>query len=63
MQYISGRTPRGGMRSPRNYAAGRTCQNTDCDTQLSRYNRREYCHVHAPLKFPRVRGRDVRSSE
>lgn len=28
-----------------------------CETVLSRYNKREACHVHAPVKFPRIRGR------
>ena len=28
-----------------------------CKTQLSIYNKREHCFNHAPVKYPRVRGR------
>lgn len=28
-----------------------------CDTRLSRYNRKRTCHVHTPVRYPRIRGR------
>lgn len=56
---LKGKAIKGITRASRHYAAGRVCADPDCDTKLSMYNKREYCHVHAPVKFPRVRGRIV----
>jgi hypothetical protein len=56
---LSGKAIRGISRASHRYAAGRICKSDDCDTKLSTYNKRDYCHVHAPVKFPRVRGRIV----
>lgn len=28
-----------------------------CGTKLSAYNRNDTCYTHAPIRFPRVRGR------
>lgn len=52
----TGAVPRSGRR-PRTIESDRRCQNDDCETVLSRYNLSEWCSVHAPLRFPRVRGR------
>lgn len=49
----------GRSRRPKTVDELRVCADTGCDTQLSRYNRKGTCHVHSPIKFPRVRGRDV----
>lgn len=54
------RTVQSGRR-PKTKAAGRVCQETDCSTVLSRYNLKETCHRHSPLKFPRVRGTEAAS--
>lgn len=54
---LKGQRLQGGIRPSRSYEKGRTCKIEECPTKISMYNRREYCHVHAPLKFPRVRGR------
>ncbi len=54
---ISAKRPAGRPRRPKSYEAGRVCGGTGCETRLSRYNKGEFCHVHAPVKFPRVRGR------
>ena len=43
-------------RRPRTYTSERTCDASDCSTVLSRYNKAEYCHRHAPPVFPRLRG-------
>lgn len=59
---MKGRRIMGSSRAPKTYSSERTCANEDCDTVLSRYNRREHCFAHAPTKFPRLRGRIVPES-
>lgn len=49
--------PSGRSRRPKTYNANRVCTSSECETVLSKYNQREFCHVHAPVKFPRIRGR------
>ncbi len=48
--------PKGRSRRPKTYDEDRTCAHTDCTTQLSRYNRAEFCHTHRPVRYPRLRG-------
>ncbi len=48
-----------GRRPSRIYSKGRVCAKKGCETKLSQYNRREYCFAHAPIRFPRVRGRII----
>jgi hypothetical protein len=43
-------------RRPRTYTSERVCGHRECSTVLSRYNKAEYCHSHAPRVFPRLRG-------
>jgi hypothetical protein len=43
-------------RRPKATDQRRRCADDSCGTVLSRYNLGEYCRVHAPLRFPRVRG-------
>ena len=52
----------GKRRAPKTIDERRVCAATTCDTVLSRYNRKATCHVHAPVKFPRVRGREAPSA-
>ncbi len=59
---MKGRRMLGNGRAPKALAEDRTCARDDCDTLLSRYNKREYCYSHAPTKFPRLRGRIVAES-
>ncbi|MFQ5555663.1 MAG: hypothetical protein ACE5GC_09895 [Acidimicrobiia bacterium] len=59
---LKGRRILGTSRAPKEYSSERTCAQDDCETKLSRYNRREYCFAHAPTKFPRLRGRVVPES-
>ena len=59
---LKGSRLRGGIRPSKAFAEGRVCSQISCDTRLSRYNKREFCHVHAPVKFPRVRGRILSES-
>ncbi|HDH03684.1 MAG TPA: hypothetical protein ENH15_05510 [Actinobacteria bacterium] len=54
---MKGQRLRGGVRPSRRYSEGRVCEERDCTTKISMYNRREFCHAHAPVRFPRVRGR------
>lgn len=56
---LKGKAIKGITRASRHYGEGRICADPGCDTKLSMYNKRDYCHVHAPVKFPRVRGRIV----
>lgn len=34
----------------------RICDEPDCDTVLSIYNKREFCALHQPMIIPRMRG-------
>jgi hypothetical protein len=54
---LKGSAIRGMTRPSRRYAQDRVCSHKDCETRLSQYNRRDYCYAHAPVRFPRVRGR------
>ena len=56
---ISGRRPAGNRRAPKVVDDRRVCAAKGCETVLSRYNRKLTCHVHSPIKFPRVRGREA----
>lgn len=56
---LRGKAIKGISRASHRYSEGRVCKDDECDTKLSIYNKRDYCHVHAPIKFPRVRGRIV----
>ena len=54
-----GRRFAGKRRAPKAIDERRVCVDAGCDTVLSRYNRKSTCHLHAPTKFPRVRGREA----
>ncbi len=54
---IKGYIVRGKKRSPKTYPTGRVCIQKGCEVKLNRYNRREHCYNHAPVCYPRVRGR------
>jgi hypothetical protein len=56
---IRGRRLTGKRRAPKAIDEQRTCAHKGCETVLSRYNKKAMCHVHAPVKFPRVRGREA----
>ncbi len=44
-------------RRPRTKTGVRVGEYRGCETRLSRYNRSPYCYLHAPLSFPRTRGK------
>ena len=54
---FKGRRIQGGVRPSKAIEKDRICLDESCETKLSRYNNREFCYSHAPVKFPRVRGR------
>jgi hypothetical protein len=59
---LKGKRILGTARPPKATDELRTCEKRDCDTTLSRYNKRDHCYAHAPTKFPRLRGRIVPES-
>ncbi|MFO7300458.1 MAG: hypothetical protein DIU67_009745 [Actinomycetes bacterium] len=56
-EIVRGAAIKGVTRPSRRFAAGRVCAKPGCDTKLSQYNKADYCHAHAPVRFPRVRGK------
>ena len=60
---IKGRSIRPRSRRPKQYASDRVCAEMGCETLISRYNSKDFCHIHAPKRYPRVRGRFVESAE
>lgn len=56
---MKGHRLRGGVRPSRSVDEQRVCAQAECSTQLSRYNTRDYCNQHAPITYPRVRGKFV----
>ena len=54
---LRGNRVRGRLRAPKVNDDHRVCMQTDCETVLSRYNKREFCYAHAPTRIPRIRGR------
>ena len=59
---LKGKRVLNGSRAPKTISEARTCVKPDCETVLSRYNRKDHCYTHAPTKFPRLRGRLVTES-
>jgi len=54
---VGGETPRDGRGQPRTYPPGRFCLEEGCDTQLSIYNKSNYCSIHeaeAPRHPPKI---------
>ena len=56
---LKGKRILGTARPPKATNEQRYCAKRECETLISRYNRREFCYAHAPTKFPRLRGRVV----
>ncbi len=54
---------KGMTRPSQRFADGRGCAKPGCETKISRYNKAEFCHAHAPVRFPRVRGKIIDSDE
>lgn len=54
--------PSGGRR-PKTDDSFRRCEVDDCETVLSRYNLGDLCAIHAPVRFPRTRGRSFDTAE
>lgn len=60
---VRGAAIKGMTRPSKRFADGRVCAKPGCETKISRYNKAEFCHAHAPVRFPRVRGKIVDSDE
>lgn len=56
---MKGHRLKGGVRPSRQVDGHRRCAQAGCSTRLSRYNTRDHCNTHAPITYPRVRGRFV----
>lgn len=54
---MKGRSVTGAARPSKEFSEGRVCREESCITKLSKYNKRDFCYLHAPVKYPRVRGR------
>lgn len=54
---MKGRSVKGVARPSKEFGEDRKCLEETCITKLSRYNKRDYCYLHSPVKYPRVRGR------
>ena len=48
--------PTGRTRRPKTFNTDRICSYESCETRISRYNRSDRCHLHAPRHYPRLRG-------
>ncbi len=51
-----------GKRRLKTYGTSRVCSAEGCATRLSKYNRNTECHIHAPKRFPRTRGKPERGT-
>ena len=54
---------KGVSRPSKRFSQDRVCSKPGCETRLSQYNKAEYCHAHAPIRFPRVRGKILDEQE
>lgn len=54
---VRGAAIKGMTRPSKRFATNRECAKAGCETRLSQYNKAEFCHAHAPVRFPRVRGK------
>ncbi|HEX6946038.1 MAG TPA: hypothetical protein VF246_01635 [Acidimicrobiia bacterium] len=62
-EIVRGTAIKGMTRPSRRFAVGRVCAKPGCETKLSQYNKADYCHAHAPVRFPRVRGKILDEQE
>jgi len=56
--YMNGTTTPKRGRKTKQHGEGRVCSNKDCEQVLSKYNENKQCFLHAPMKQPRIRGRE-----
>ena len=60
---VRGAAIKGVSRPSKRFSENRVCSKPGCETRLSQYNKAEYCHAHAPIRFPRVRGKILDEQE
>lgn len=54
---MKGRSVKGVASPSKDFGDDRQCKEPECITKVSRYNKRDFCYLHSPVKYPRVRGR------
>ena len=55
---VTGKRMSGRPRKTKQFDTGRVCLDDSCEQVLSIYNDNKQCFKHAPLKQPRIRGRE-----
>ena len=60
---VRGAAIKGVSRPSKRFSQDRVCSKPGCETRLSQYNKAEYCHAHAPIRFPRFRGKILDEQE
>jgi len=55
---VSAKRIQGRPRKTKQYEVGRVCADDGCNNIMSKYNDNKQCFQHAPLKQPRIRGRE-----
>jgi len=60
---VRGAAIKGVSRPSKRFSQDRVCSKPGCETRLSQYNKAVYCHAHAPIRFPRVRGKILDEQE
>ena len=48
----------GRPRKTKQYEVGRVCDEDGCNNIMSKYNDNKQCFQHAPMRQPRIRGRE-----
>tara|TARA_A200000159_G_scaffold78644_1_gene72901 strand:- start:1933 stop:2121 length:189 start_codon:yes stop_codon:yes gene_type:complete len=48
----------GRPRKTKQYDVGRVCDKDGCENIMSKYNDNKQCFQHAPMRQPRIRGRE-----
>ena len=54
--YIKGKTKLQATRTAKTYGENRLCSFNNCETVLSKYNKKELCFFHSPKEVGRIRG-------
>ena len=50
----------GSRRKSKKFGRERFCNQVNCSTELSIYNKKKYCFLHTPKTYPRIRGHVTR---
>ena len=55
---VMGKRMQGRPRKTKQYEVGRVCDEDGCENIMSKYNDNKQCFQHAPMRQPRIRGRE-----